>query len=44
MRLFDWLFGRREECQTQPVAPTYDSRGGEEQLSDADERALQRYR
>lgn len=44
MGLFDWLFGRREESRTQPTAPIYGSGGGEPQLSEADERALQRYR
>ena len=44
MGFFDWLFGRREESRTQPAVTTYGSRGGEQQLSDADERTLQRYR
>ncbi len=43
MGLLDWLFGRREERRAQPAASTYDPGGGQ-QLSDVDERALQRYR
>ena len=45
MGLLDWLLGRREEPRTQPTAPT--SRvpdDGGQQPTDADERALQRYR
>ena len=43
MGLLDWLFGRQEEPRTQPARPTYDGGAGQ-QLSDADEQALQRYR
>ena len=45
MGLFDWLFGRKEEPQARPEAPTPGDPGyGEQQPPDADERALQRYR
>ena len=46
MGLLDWLFGRKEEPrQAQPAAPPYAHRdSGGQASSDADERALQRYR
>jgi hypothetical protein len=45
MGLLDWLLGRREEPRTQPTAPTSRVPGdGGQQPTDADERALQRYR
>ena len=45
MGLLDWLLGRREEPRTQSTAPTSRVPGdGGQQPTDADERALQRYR
>jgi hypothetical protein len=45
MGFLDRLFGRKEEPQTQPAAPTYHGPGDvEEQPPDANEQALQRYR
>lgn len=44
MGLLDWLFGRREERAAQPAASTYGTGDGGQQLSNADEQALRRYR
>jgi hypothetical protein len=44
MGLLDWLFGRKEERRAQPAVPTYGLGDGEQQLSDVDGQALQRYR
>ena len=44
MGLLDWLFRRKEEPRAHPAASTYGPEGGRQQLPDADEQALQRYR
>ena len=44
MGFLDRLFGRREEPQGQPAAPTYDLSDRSQPPSDADEQALERYR
>jgi hypothetical protein len=44
MGFLDRLFGRREEPQGQPAAPTYGPSDRSQPPSDADEQALQRYR